>query len=284
MLPVFASANVGDINNDYLNDTNSFLFQFPSGFDPIAAGSFQLQQQTSGVWSTVATLNNSTYGSTFGTNCGVIGFKIKWYNVLRNLGTGTYRFIIQGAAPSSHFNFCGNSPAFCLQAYTTTNMDGTVKFETTYTGGVQGDVNQQGNSFSLCCTDSVGNTTGAVWNDSIRFAGFFGYQTGEIKREENKYATGIINKVRDEIIKKFILKTDQLPKWLLDRFMAYGLAADQLYVSDYNINNADYNLKKFFIVAASDFAPKNTNYSRYSKILDLNFQEGQQSIFRNRCC
>ena len=81
-----------------------------------------------------------------------------------------------------------------------------------------------------------------------------------------------------------MLKTEKLPMWLHERFYAYGLMADQLYVSDYNINNPNYNYKHFWVVADGNYTPQYTNWSRYSKIQDLAFKEGDQFVFRDRCC
>ncbi len=289
-LPVFASVSNA---TSYWNDKNSWLFNFPGNFNAITAGLFHLQKKISGIWTNMAVLNNSNYGTPLytGVDSGICvnqnysGFTLDWRSVLIGFGEGTYRFFIDGRGYSDNFPYCGFSPPFCLKAATCTDMDGTVKFEASYSGGVFGDVNNQGNSWALCCVPDFFEDSGPLqWADSIRFAGFFGYQTGEYKRDSIKYATGVIKKVRDEVVKKFTLKTDRLPKWLLDRYMAYGLMADQLYVSDYNLNNADYNLKHFYITADSDFSPKYTNYSRYTKILDLQFKEGQQFIYRDRCC
>jgi hypothetical protein len=133
-------------------------------------------------------------------------------------------------------------------------------------------------------TSGNGSQVGIKWRDSIRFNGFFGYEQVEYERKFIKYATGIIDKIRDEAIKSFTLKTDNLPIWFHERFYAYGLMADHLYVSDYNLNNANYNYKHFFVVADSGYSPTYTNWSRYIKVKDVKFKEGQQFVYRNRCC
>lgn len=138
------------------------------------------------------------------------------------------------------------SPPFCLKNFSCTLTDGTVKFETVDIGGNIGSVTTQGLSWSSCCTNkTTGVITPLTINDSIRYFGEFGYETATLQRDFIKYAPGVINKVRDESIKNFTLKTSQLPLWLHQRFYAYALMADQLYVSDYNQNNANYNLKHF---------------------------------------
>lgn len=287
-LPVFASTSC---DLAYENDYNSWLFLYPGTYDAVKSGDFVLEQKLGGTWNQVATLNDTTYGTPFTQMCtsgaattNYAGYTLSWKKVLQHQGEGVFRFAVHGS------NYCLNSPPFCLKAFTCYAADSTVKWEASYSGGTFGSVTKQGESWSLCCCTAPDPTTGATtcnaiqWFDSIRFPGFFGYEQVEYQRDYIKYATGVINKVRDEAIKSFTVKTDLLPMWLHQRFYAYGLMADQLYVSDYNFNNANYNYKRFFVVADSGYSPVYTNWSRYTKILDLRFKEGQQFVFRDRCC
>ncbi len=277
-IAVFASLSNSD---PYQNDFNSWLFSYPGTYNPISSQDFQLQKQNAnGTWTRIAYLTSSTYGTVYNyTSSGLnwFGFSIDWKKVLTLNDIGTYRFAVIGQYKQIQA-YALYSPPFCLEAFGCVTTNSTVKFNTTNVGGTVGSVTDQGISWSLCS-----NNGPITWNDSIRFEGFFGYQTGEITRDMIKYSTGVINKIRDEVLKKFTMKTQSLPKWLLDRFMGYALMADQLYVSDYNQNNSDYNIKNLFIVADSNFAPKYTSL-RDAKILDLQFKEGQQYIFRDRCC
>ena len=60
-LPVFATPN---FSGSYYNDSSPFWFDYPGTHNPITLGEFHLQRlnQSTGVWSSVATLNNTTYG------------------------------------------------------------------------------------------------------------------------------------------------------------------------------------------------------------------------------
>jgi hypothetical protein len=288
-LPVFADLTCSDA---YHNDINSFLFSYPGTYNPITNNDFTLTKLINGVWTQVAVLNNSTYGTPIYQACSSTsaaaastvsnagGYIINWSLVLAALGEGIYEFNVNSVGYTQDTgSWCFVSPPFCLKAWTCIDVDATVKWETVYNGGTFGSVTTQGVSWSLCCKG-----TAVQWKDSIRFFGFFGYETAEFQRDFVKYATGVIDKVRDEAVKKFTTKTDRLPMWLHERFYAYGLQADQLYVSDYNINNANYNYKHFWVVADGNYTPQYTTYSRYTKILDLAFKEGDQFVFRDRCC
>ena len=279
---------------DYETDYSTFMFSYPFSdgyqYDPITSGEFQLQKLIGSTWSTITTLDyTNSYGTAFSSliyGCQTVayyGYTIQWGLVLNTFGEGTYRFHLMDMY-NIPFTYCQTSTPLCLKAWNVQLASGTVKFETQYSGGNYGSVTQQGINTSLCCSDVNGNSLPININDSIRFPGFFGYETVEYERDFVKYATGVINKVRDEAVKNFVLKTDKLPMWFHQRFYAYALMADELYVSDYNLNNANYNYKKFWVVADGNYTPTYTNNSRYIKIQELKFKEGIQNTWRDRCC
>lgn len=130
------------------------------------------------------------------------------------------------------------------------------------------------------------------WYDSIRVNGFFGREEKEYERNNIKYHTGIVNKIRDEAIRKFKWRSfgntadnpgRGLPFWFHDRFSVYGLMADDLLVSDYNYNNSDYNLKRYCVQADTGYSPEYKGNSRYSNV-ELDFKSKKQTLARNRCC
>lgn len=299
-LPVFA-AIAGDVNPDacydsYQNDINTFLFNFPTNFSPIMSNEFSLEKWDGTEWDTVAYLNDNTYGEAYYnnffptaadgtcTNVNYQGYKIAWQNVLNSLGEGLYRLKLE----NNEGYYCYVSPPFCLRPYDCIVADGTVKFEAFYEGGSFGSVTKQGLTYKLCCinpfaTDKI-TTLPITLSDSIRFFGFFGREQYEHKRDQIKYATGEIKKVRDEMIKTFDLRSDRVPLWLHQRFAAYGMMADKLFVNDYNRNNANYNYKHFWVVGDSGYTIDHKNYSRYSKIQDVKFKEGLELIYKDTCC
>lgn len=300
------------------NDSNSWFLEYPEAYDAIANGDFSLEQkQADGSWLKKATLNDNTYGMAFNNNMGTNkypfyngwpfinaigtctdynyqGYLIDWRKVLIAFGEGTYRFSVTGhiyGSTGQGQDYCFKTPSFCLQEWDCYKADGTARFLATYAGGNFGSVTEQGVSWQLCCPGVPGNgstpPTAAIpigWQDAVRFPAFFGYQYMDYQVTQVKFQTGQIKKVRDEALKKFTLKTNQLPKWLLDRIAAYALMCDKLFVTDANYNNPDYNIKNLWVVRDSSFKPKWQQESRYAKVLDLAFVEGQQYIYRDRCC
>lgn len=181
--------------------------------------------------------------------------------------------------------YCQKSPPFCLKTFDCYLADRTTKFQAMYKGGKIGDITKSnaGGSWSFCCVTSQNRSTPLTWNDSIRVEGFFGYEKTDYERKSIKYQTGVVNKIRDEAIIKFQWKAGQLPFWFHERFKMYGLLADILKVSDYNINNSDYNLKNYKVQADSSYEPDYKGYSRYEKV-NVEFKAAVSYLIRNRCC
>lgn len=297
-IPAFASTTD---TNQLFNDKNAWLLKYPGSYNAVSAGDFKLQRYSSGIWTTVATLNSTTYGTPYHntwspkgtacTNSNYCGFLLDWRKVLIGLGEGTYRFSVSGGYTST-YPYCMSSPPFCLQEYTCIGTDGTVRFEANYSGGNMGSIETQGLSWSLCCRYiSSGQIlfSSISWYDAVRFYGYFGDKKYPHEKEQIKYQTGVIKKVRDEIIPTYSLKIGgggsrmNAPMWLLDRFQ-YAITSDKLLVSDYNLNNSNYNIKRLWVVIDSAIEPSYHPYTRYMKVLTSTFKEGTQYTYRDRCC
>lgn len=307
VLPVFADISCP---GDYFNDTNTFIFLYAGNYNAVTNGDFALETLSSGTpengtWVKVATLNNNLLGTVEYTTgiCQInyCGFIISWYNVLTTLGEGIYRFTVNGSYNGATSSYCFFSPPFCLKAFDCKLADGTVKLTTKTCGGTMGSVTEQGVSWSLCCTPLNGGTvpmnpcitsplqpgqTGpGPFNDSLRFPGYFGRETADYQETNIKLATGIVQKTRQEAIKNFLLDSDLLPFWFHQRFYSYGLMADNLYISDYNMNNPNYGYKAFSIIRDSSYAIKYSDNSlRMKKIVGLKLKEGIQFTFKDGCC
>ena len=272
--PVLASLTETD---PYYNDINTFLISFSGWYSLIYTTTIKLQESVADVWTDIAPLTDDTYGTMIDYNDytdhpDYTGYVLEWAEVLDAFGAGIYRikFEISGGA----IDMCATSEPFCLKEWSCDNARNTVKFEMTLNGGTIGSTTNPAQLFNLC---------GILHTDSIRFEGFFGYEKANSERRNIEYNNGIIFKVRDEFIKIFELQTGRLPKWLHDRFKAYALMADTLLVSDYNHNNADYNIKRKGVVCDSGYEPAWVQYSRYARVR-VQFKENQQNLIRRRCC
>ena len=89
-LPVFADADCVD---SYQNDINSFLFNYPLGYDAMYNEEFKLEVFTGGVWVLVSILNTTDYGIPYNnnffnqgdefycTNLNYQGYQLDWQKV-----------------------------------------------------------------------------------------------------------------------------------------------------------------------------------------------------------
>lgn len=302
-LPVFAET-VSPSNDPYKNDYNAWLFELPSGNQDNTSYSFTLQQFSSGSWTDKADLHDNTYGEfiELGSMCTNImwtGYSIEWRKVLQTFGQGIFRFKVDMTQLGA-VSPCYASPPFCLGEWECYAVDRTVKFEANYMGGRFGNIdktNCAGKFWDLCCITLKGPTGVTTskpinYNDSIRLPGWFGRETKDYERTSIKYQTGFVNKIRDEAIRKFSFYSGSIkqtnpgvgwPIWVHDRLSVYGLMADTLYVSDYNLNNPDYNFKSYCVIFDGNYEPKYSFSKRYANV-ELKFKARMEYLIRTRCC
>src|SRR3972149_2536715 len=222
--PVFANESGG---NAWENDKSSFLFGMPSAPHPAVPGSpnysitFRLEKLVSAVWTVQTVLNNNNNGTFYnvGTITGFpayIGYQIDWQKGLQNFDYGNYRLKVSATTygvVKTLYSF-----PFCLHTYSCDNVHKTTRFEATINTKI-GSIDDQTAMFDL---------TGINWYDSVRMKGFFGYEKSEYSEVNIEYDNGQVNKIRDEAIQKYQWKSGRLPKYIHDRFKAYGLMADTL--------------------------------------------------------
>lgn len=311
-LPVFATP---DDDLTYHNDVNSWLFDVPAISNGLTFYDFFLEKLIGTTWTPIETLDNGDFGIYYDINSLCEGLKwkgyyLRWKDVLAAHGEGMYRFrlsitifgvIIDPLGLSVPIVECMVSPPFCLQEWDCVKANRTVKFETTIIGGRIGHIDKTncGHKYwDFCCKHQPENptfgayTTAIKWLDSIRIFGFFGREAKDYERTSIKYPTGLVNKIRDEAIRKFKFRSfgntasaagKGYPQWMHDRLAVYAFQAENLYVSDYNLNNADYNLKGYCVVADGNYLPEYKGHSRYSNV-EVDFKAQYQYLIRNRCC
>lgn len=172
--------------------------------------------------------------------------------------------------PCTYASFCMTSEVFDLKRFNCVVADKTVKFENTLSGKI-GSITTAGKVFDL---------NGIKIYDSIRFNGFFGKEKPKYDEIILEYQTGLIERVRDEVLQNYTLESELIPKWLHDRFKTYALMSDTLLVSDYNMNNSDYNIKQRMVVKEGTY---DAEYYKGNIQLSIKvgFKDGIQSIIKN---
>ncbi len=285
---VFGSLNTP--NSTYENDVNTFYIS-----DPNFRKTFWWIQKLdvdAQEWVDVTRVGASTGLSgfpvdlTYGTyyNYGYFtafpyyqGYQVNWGHVLTNSGTGRYRIRVETPptvdAQPQPFPYCMVSEPFELMAWDCKRAHGTVKFEAFQSGRI-GSITTDGLVFNLCNIKLY---------DSVRIRGFFGREKTTYDEIMQEFQTGKMDRVRDEAIQKFEYSTHPLPKYLHDRFKTYGLMADALYVSDYNLNNSDYDIKRKSVIKAAAYEPEYVLYSRLATV-ETEFKEGVQGVIKSTSC
>lgn len=296
-LPVFALHNQGANPDPYYNDFNSFLFDATTTVVSPNSMIFYLQKLVGSSWVNQATLGlGSAYGtftakSSLCANLMWQGFNINWSKVITALGEGQYKFKVAVSYFGKAGISCFASPPFCLKAWDCWAVDQTAKFEVTYSGGRVGSIDKKncgGAFWDFCCitrgTGKVTTSTPITWTDSLRLGSYFGDESWDKERNKIKYQTGVIKRVRNEAISKFHWMSAPIPHWMHARLAVYGFNdADIIRLSDYNINNPEYDLNRFCVEDDGNYVPKYRKASRYSKV-DVDFRAATQYQIRTRCC
>lgn len=175
---------------------------------------------------------------------------------------------------------CLVSDPFFLREWDCERAKGTVKFEA-WLKGVVGDKRKDLVVYDLC---------DMFWYDSKRYEGFFGYYkvTEYLKTmlEWGQPQAGQQIRVKDEAIQQFEYKSKLLPFEYQERFSVYGMMSDELFVSDYNLYNSDWDIKRMPVVYESNFEPEYFDARstiRRSKV-DIEFRRGFQNVIKSICC
>jgi hypothetical protein len=262
-----------------LNDQNSYFVQFPSystGSTNTSVITFILQKSVANVWTNQAVLSNNTYGTYYPFYSLPIyyytGYNIEWRKVLNAFGEGCYRVYINYGVNGREG--CLTGEPHNLMIYSCKRAHGTVRMDAKLYDGDIANIDIDGSRNSIC---------GINIYDSSRFYGFFGYEESDEEKRQIELTDGYILKTRDELVQSFKLTINLSPKWLHDRFKAYGTMSDELRVTDYNWNNSDYNIKRKLVVREGGYKPKYKIGSRLSTA-EVVFKEGYQNVSRSLCC
>jgi len=271
--PVFAESSPSE---DIYNDVNSFLFKMQTSGDTIT---FKLEKSSGeGGWVEIATLDDNTYGTfwdigDFTDYPLYAGYKIEWKEVFANHGAARYRFKVESTIEGQNCELF--SECFCLKEYNCKAANKTIRIETYFDGKI-GSKDSDLEEFDVCDLN---------WYDSIRVKGYFGNEAPEFEQENVKYANGEVNQIRDEQIRTYTANMILSPMYLFQRITRYGLMSNEIYLTDYNYNNPDLNLKQKAVIANE--APTPTYYNEQSNRLvsvEFTFKDRYETGIKSNCC
>lgn len=220
-----AFGNINDTGNEYENDTNAFLFDFPTA----SGNNYRIEKYDHAldVWVDVAAV--ASYGTVFGFGSFPVyprrsGFVINWGEVIKGLGIGFYRF----AMVSDFDGTAIYSGCFNLRNYDCLAADHTIRITSTFNGRIG----------SLLFRESENNTQyhdlrEMTWTDQCRYYGSFNNSRtqktmiNETRSTERRYTR---RQSQDRI---FDLEVLNMPADYVDRLEAYILSGQTITVNDY---------------------------------------------------
>lgn len=272
-LPVLAETSP---TNDLYNDFTGFVLFWNNAF---STATLILQKSVSGTWTDTATLNVDTWGTayTFGFWTDIygqnaIGYKLDWDLVLAAFGEGSYRIKsvgtpLFGAVTQTQYSF-----EYCLKTYTEQRANETVRIDFKQ-NGIIGDRD----------SDYIKRDFGILdWENSIRLPdSMFGNDSSPSHEKEYvKYQNGSMIWLSDNQVEEYILRTGRLPNFLHKFIKIDVLQADEIKVTDYNLNNPTKHTEKD-VVWSGNYEPTWTNGNLYAPV-EIRLQQAYQNFNKKR--
>jgi hypothetical protein len=236
-LPALAEQSFTD---ELKNDSYGFITFWEK---PVTSVAITLEKNTTGVWSTQATLTGNSLGTYYALgfytskyNVKPIGYKIEWQYVLAAYGEGNYRLKASG----SLWGIVRDeySPEFCLKTYTTNRADNTVRIEWWHNGNI-GDKDFDENKRDFAQSN---------WYSQLRLPNSkFGFNSSDTVREYIKYQSGQKIWTKSETVPKYKLKTGFFNAELHNVIQFDVLQGDKIRITDYNKTNQNVHKNRYVI-------------------------------------
>ena len=258
--PVLASTTS---NDNFKNDINSFLFKRNFSSETIT-----ITLQKNGT--TDIAIVNDDYGiyydfGTFGDFPNYKGFRLQWQKVLLLQGAGIYRIKVESTFLTG--STTTYSIPFKLDEYTQDKANGTFRIQSIQNG------------FLRHLDFDYKNIN---WLDGLRVPGFFGNRQTEYEQEFVLYANRDSKQVRSELINTYVCQTMHVPDCITDLIIEYHNFGNELFFTDYNLNNhkKTYIQKKVVFDSMDSIEYKDTtNFAP----LQLNYKDFNQNFVKTNC-
>lgn len=255
------------------NDKSGFMFRVMSSSDTL-----EMYLEKNEV--EMVHLNDNTYGTyysigsiTFYTDQALLtGFILDWSKVLAgvSLGPGRYRVRVDYTTYTGTESTYSNN--YILRTFSNDVADGTIRIESYMDGYMMRDrINYKGLNFV----------------DMIRVRGWFGNPEEKIEVTNDIYANQgtekrVVAQRKVNQLDVFMLETLPLPKCIADKIKYYHFFANTIYMSDYNILNYDYDLKRKRVYKDEAFTFKYTPTTR-GIIIKGKLTEQIQDLQKTNC-
>lgn len=263
--------NIG--TDEFKNDITSVLFKYPPSYSAVT---MVLQKNISGEWEDVDTLNDNLNGTFYALgfivdedNNKYIGYKLNWYLIYGLHQSGTFRVKTNETSVFGSTN--SYSSEYCLTIYNSNFADGTVKIET-YTNGIRGDITDPYGYFDFQNTN---------WYNSIRINGMFGFDTSDYEREFVEYDNGQLLWTKDVQTVKYKLKVKPIDAVMHNFLKTDVLQSDEIFITDYNKNNANRHVQTPVIVDGG-YEPKWNAGIKVASV-EVNMKSALNNLRKKRC-
>ena len=173
-------------------------------------------------------LNDSTYGEFFpaGTfdNGLFTGYKVDWKKVSQTLGYGSYQLKTEGSTPSP---FTVESNTFTVLEFNNVTSKNYVRIESVQNGILE--------DIGVDFKDSN-------WCDMVRIPGYFGNRTSTYEVDDLIFQNGNRTNIKKDRVDTWAFETGFLPVCITDEIINYHFMANEIFMTDYNLNNHSYEL------------------------------------------
>ena len=248
-------------NDDYKNDYSGFYHQRQLLNESVEFVLYHFEQDQE------YDLDDDTYGKLFNfgdfdTNTNLKGYLVQWQKVLQEIGEGSYQIIKRQTIASIDIEF--KSFVFTLRQYSTSLANGTTRLDVVMNGILKA---------------SNVDFSGTNWQHSIRVPGYFGDR--EPQFEEDILVTRQFDKqqISMEQSNEYKYQTNLIPSCVTDEIFDFILFANNIFVTDYNLNNHSYSYLKHPVRYAGN---EGSRYPVRSRKAQLNLLFSDQSENRRK--
>lgn len=262
------------ITDPLKNDKYSWLQWFDKG--AFTGAVLTLQKWDGSDFADVSDLIDDTYGTNYEFGFfetiydeNAIGYLVDWQRVLAEEGEGNYRLkstgTLVGSGTVENYSF-----EFCLHVFTQDRADKSVRLEWTKNGN-------QGSLFDDARRVDYGQNN---WYNSARLKGYFGDDDSDQETTFVKYQNGNEVWTTRSITENYTLKLSPVPIGV-HRFIQYdALPSDEVYITDYNLNNATPHIKRK-VIWDTGYKPEWKRGTMLAKV-DITFKQGIQNHVSHR--
>lgn len=233
-------------DNDFKSDRSTVDWAFSPFVDD---ATLQLLKWDGTAYTQVTELDNDDYGTlvAYGdivdpSGNKVIRYTINWALVLNAFDSGSYKVQVSFSSPFGDQTKL--SSEYCLSTFTEQKANGTIRIEY-YLNGIMGD-----NTNDLKTRDF--GTTNRY--NSIRLPGWFGFPNSKYTKDYTVYNSGARKWIKDEQEQEFVMQIKGVMADVHELMRTDVLQADEIFVTDYNKNNAQQWIQKS-VQPTSDYPP-----------------------------